>query len=344
MNKLSIKLLSVLAIILFIAVIPIVVLATNEDISVVSTANESGDQEYIIYVKGYTDKQFKYALSNSANPKTMDLVYIHSITDLGENQVAYIEATDLNKISGSTVYMWVKDQNENLILNGIEIDFNKSLSKEKIDSIESITKRIKVEIAESQEATEATNPVRQEEVNGIVETSKVGYVKITDNKKAKYYYERVKTSDSEDYKKLMELAEQIQKEYNGMDMYSKIQIGTEFDNLYTKLVEEANWQEVDKMTIAQPESKVEGKGEGDKYVVLLKKVDGNEVTTDAQFLVSAYNYEPSTKKEQIITQETTKLPITYDSIALIVALVIVVGALTFVTIRMKKVNKKDEEN
>lgn len=343
MNKLSIKLLSVLAIVLFIAVIPVVVLATNEDISVVSTINESGDQEYIIYVNGYTDKQFKYALSNNANPKVMDLVYINSIADLGENQVAYIGANDIKKLTGSTIYMWVKDQNENLILNGIEIDFNKSLSKEKIDSIESITKRIKVEIAENQEATEATNPVRQEEINGIVETSKVGYVKITDNKKAKYYFERVKTSDSEEYKKLMELAEKIQNEYNGMDMYSKVQTGIEFNDLYSKLVEEANWQEVEKMTIAQPESKIEGEGEGDKYVVLLKKVAGNDVTTDAQFLTASYNYEPSTEKEKIITQETTKLPITYDGIALIVALVIVVGALTFVAIRMKKINKDEQK-
>lgn len=343
MNKLSIKLLSVLAIVLFIAVIPVVVLATNEDISVVSTINESGAEEYIIYVKGNTDKQFKYALTNNANPEVMDLNYINSIADLGENQVAYIKTADLKKLEGSTIYMWVKDQDENLILNGIEIDFNKSISKEKIDSIESITKRIKVEIAENQDATEATTPVRQEEINGIVETSKVGYVKITDNKKAKYYYERVKTSDSEEYKKLMELAEKIQNEYNEMDMYSKIQTGIEFDNLYSELVEKANWQEVEKMTIAQPESKIEGEGKGDKYVVLLKKVADDKITTDAQFLTASYNYEPSTEKEKIITQETTKLPITYDGIALIVALVIVVGALTFVAIRMKKINKDEQK-
>ena len=343
MNKLSIRILGVLAIILFIAVIPVVVFATNEDISVVSTNSDNGEQEYIIYVNGYTDKQFKYALSNNANPEVMDLVYINSITDLGENQVAYIGAKDLNKISGNTIYMWAKDKDENLILNGVEIDFSKSLSKEKIDSIESITKRIKVEISENQEATEATKPVRQEEVNGILETSKAGYVKITDNKKADYSYVRVRTADSEDYKKLMELAQKIESEYNKMDMYSKIQLGEEFDSLYSKLIAEADWQKVDNMTIPQPESKIEGAGEGDQYVVLLQKTNGNEVTTDAQFLTASYNYEPSTEKEKIITQETTRLPITYDSIALIVALVIVVGALTFVAIRMKKVSKKNEE-
>ena len=76
---------------------------------------------------------------------------------------------------------------------------------------------------------------------------------------------------------------------------------------------------------------------------ILKKVAKDGETTDAQFLTASYNYEPSTEKEKIITQETTKLPITYDGIALIVALVIVVGALTFVAIRMKKINKDEQK-
>ena len=215
--------------------------------------------------------------------------------------------------------------------------------KEKFEMIKTNLDNLKNEELAYCDIKNIINDAREEEINGIVETSKVGYVKITDNKKAKYYFERVKTSDSEEYKKLMELAEKIQNEYNGMDMYSKVQTGIEFNDLYSKLVEEANWQEVEKMTIAQPESKIEGEGEGDKYVVLLKKVAGNDVTTDAQFLTASYNYEPSTEKEKIITQETTKLPITYDGIALIVALVIVVGALTFVAIRMKKINKDEQK-
>lgn len=60
MKKTSIKLLSALAIILFIAVTPMVVLATNENISVVS----SQPNEYIIYIKDYTDKNFKYAFTS----------------------------------------------------------------------------------------------------------------------------------------------------------------------------------------------------------------------------------------------------------------------------------------
>ena len=340
MNKISAKLLSVLAIILFIAVMPIVVLATNENVSVVSTENSVGAQEYIIYINNYTDKNFKYAFSNNAEPGIMDLVYVNSTTDLGENQVAFLDAETYEKLSDSnkTIYMWAKDENENLILDGIQLDFQNSITKENMKKIESLTNLIKVEIADSQEDTDATDPVREEDVNGILETSKVGYVEIVDDKDATYYYERVKVSDSTDYAKLMELAEKIQKEYDSMNMYEKIQFDMEFYNLYSKLVNSANWQEVENMTISQPENSEKG----EEYIVFLKKVDeDNNTVEDIQFLI-ADNYEEP-KTEKVVTQETTKLPITGDNIALIVLLVVIVIALIVVFIRMKKINKKDEE-
>lgn len=340
MNKISAKLLSVLAIILFIAVMPIVVLATNENVSVVSSKNTDGKQEYIIYINEHTDQNFKYAFSNNAEPGIMDLVYINSTTDLGENQVAFLDAETYEKLSDSnkTIYMWAKDENEDLILNGIQLDFQNSITKENIETIESLTKRIKVEIADSKDDTDATDPVREEDVNGVLETSKVGYVEIVDDKDATYYYERVKVSDSADYTKLMELAEKIQKEYDSMDMYEKIQFDMEFYNLYSKLVNSANWQKVENMTISQPENSEKG----EEYIVFLKKVDeDNNTVEDIQFLI-ADNYEEP-KTEKVVTQETTKLPITGDNIALIVLLVVIVIALIVVFIRMKKMNKKDEE-
>ena len=342
MNKISTKLLSVLAIILFIAVMPIVVFATNENVSVVCTQNSSQQQEYIIYINGYTDKNFKYAFSSNAKPETMDLVFINSTTDLGENQVAFLDAETYEKLlnQNGTIYMWAKDENQNLILNGIQLDFQNSITKENIDIIESLTKRIKVTIADSKEDTDETKPIRQENVNGILETSKVGYVEIVDDKNATYYYERVKVSDSTDYTKLMELAEKIQKEYDSMNMYEKIQFDMEFYNLYSKLVKSANWQTVENMTISQPENSATG----EKYIVFLKKVDDDKnIVEDIQFLIADNAEEPKTEIEQIITQETTKLPITGDNIVLIIVLVIIVIALVIVFIRMKKINKKDEE-
>ena len=209
MSKISTKLFGMLAILLFIAVMPIVVLATNEDISIVNTQNDEGKQEYIIYINGYTDKNFKYAFSN-ANPGEMDLVYINSITDLGENQIAYLDADTYEKLSNDTIYIWAKAKNdlgeEVLILNGIQLDFQNSLTKENIDLVESITNRIPVRVIDNQDDTKQ---ISQEEINGILITKSVGYVEITDETEGTYYYERTKTTDSVEHARLMELAEKI---------------------------------------------------------------------------------------------------------------------------------------
>ena len=96
------------------------------------------------------------------------------------------------------------------------------------------------------------------------------------------------------------------------------------------------------MRVEQPESTIEGTGTGDKYVVLLKKIEDGVETTDVQFLTASYDYEPNVVKEVVATQETTKLPITYDSIALIVVLAVVVIAIIAVFIKIKKLNKDEE--
>ena len=340
MNKKIIKLFGAFAIIFIIVITPIVVLATNENVSVVNTQ----ENEYMIYIKDYTDKNFKYAFTNNANPNKMELSYINSISDLGGNQGAFLDAETYEKLKNQPIYMWAKDEKENLILDGVQIEFENSLTKENINIIENTTKRIAVEISTSKENTESTDPVRNENIDGVKEISKAGYVKITDSKDATYYYQRVKTTDSADYAKLVELAEKLNKEYDGMDMYQKVQENEQFYSLYSKLINEANWQEVENMEVKQPESTEQSNGVGDKYIVFLKKVakDG-ETTTDAQFLQEYYDYEPNAVKEQVKTQETTRLPITYDSIALIVILAVVIIALLVVFIRMKRLNKKDEQ-
>ena len=339
MNKKIIKLFGAFAIIFIIVITPIVVLATNENVSVVNTQ----ENEYMIYIKDYTDKNFKYAFTNNANPNKMELSYINSISDLGGNQGAFLNAETYEKLKNQPIYMWAKDEKENLILDGVQIEFENSLTKENINIIENTTKRIEVEISTSKENTESTEPVRNEDIDGVEEISKAGYVKITDNKDAKYYYQRVKATDSAEYMELIELAEKLNKEYDGMDMYQKVQENEQFYSLYSKLINEANWQEVENMEVKQPESTEQSNGVGDKYIVFLKKVAKDGETTDAQFLQEYYDYEPNAVKEQIKTQETTRLPITYDSIALIVILAVVVVALIIVFIRMKKINKKDEE-
>jgi len=340
MNRISVKLLTVLAIFLFIAIIPIAVLATNENVSVVSQINDESEKEYIIYIKDYTDKNFKYAFTTNANPEEMDLSYINSIPDLGGNHAAFLSTETYEKLSKETIYMWAKDENEE-ILKGIQLDLNQILSEEEINNVETLTKRIEVKIAETQE--DATT-VRNENIDGVDEVANVGYVEIlSDDKNATYYYERTKLPASEKYNKLMKLAEKVNNEYDEMDMYEKIQFGKEFNELYSKVINEAKWEEVEDTRIHQPETSEEG----DQYIVLLKKVSkvarSEETTYDVQFLTAHDNYEPNVVIEEVIVQETAKLPITYDSIALFVILGVIVILVIAVFMRMRNLSKKDEE-
>ena len=331
MNRISIKLLSVLAIFLFIAVIPIAVLATNEDVSIVSTINHESKTEYIFYIKEYSNQKFKFAFTTNVNPEEMDLSYINSISDLGENQVAFLDAETYEKLSNTNqpIYMWVKDENENLILEGIQLDLSEALTEEDIKISETLTKRIQVEIADSEDDT---TTIRNENIDGVEETAAVGYVRIVDDENATYYYERTKLPSSEEYNQLMTLAEQIRDEYNEMDIYEKVQFGAKFNELYSKVMSTAKWQELEGNMIEQPEESVAG----DQYMVLLKKVDEQDVTTmDIQFLTAFDAYTPNVEKEEIITQETTKLPITYDSIALFIVLGVIVLLVILVFIRRK---------
>ena len=343
MNKASKKLFTILAFLLMIFIVPLVSFAVNENVSIVESLDKNGKQEYIIYINNYTNKNFKYALSNDANPEEMDLVYINSITDLGKNSVAFIDAETYEKLKSKTIYIWAKDENESLILEGVKLDLEDSLTKENLDLVEKTTKKISVEIADSKEKS---TEIKNEDVEGVKETTSVGTLKITDEdaKKSTYYYERVKTTDSEDYSELSKLAEKINNEYEAMDMYKKIQIAKEFNTLYSKLISNIEWKEVKDLKVEQPESSEQSNGIGDKYIVFLKKVSKNgEITTDVQFLQEYYDYEQNVEKEKVITKETTKLPITYDSIALFIVLAVVIIAIVFVFIRIKKLEKKDEQ-
>lgn len=345
MNRISAKLMCVMAIFLFIAVIPIVAFATNEDISIVESINEESEKEYTIYLKEMSAQKFKYAFTNiqNANPNGMDLSYINSISDLRGNQVAFLDATTYEKLSknNQTIYMWAKvkeeEGNEKLVLENVQLDLSEALKEENLNQVENLTQTIKVEIADSQEDT---TTIKNENVDGINETTNVGYVKISDNEKnAKYYYEMVKLPSSEEYNKLKKLTDQLNAEYNEKDMYEKIQIATEFSELFETVTSQANWKEVTDMTIKQDENSKAG----DQYIVLLKKVSENgEETLDVQILTAEETETEEKETIQVETQETTKLPITYDSIALFVILGIIVVLAVIVFIRMKKVSKKNE--
>ena len=137
----------------------------------------------------------------------------------------------------------------------------------------------------------------------------------------------------------MTLAEKLKNEYNDANMYEKIKMSTEFYQRYQTLISKANWQSVENMQIKQPKTATENS----KYIVFIKKVKNNVETYDVQFLTSKEEQNPTYEREKKVVQETTKLPITGDSIVLLVASVVVISAMIFVFIRMKKLKNKNRE-
>jgi len=340
MNRISIRLLAALAIFLFVAVIPIAVSATNEDVSIVDMTNSDLEKGYIIYIKGTSNQKFKYAFTTNANPGELDLSFINSILDNQGNNVAVLNANTYEKLSkeNKPIFMWAKDESEKLILQKFQLDLSKSLTKENIENVESLTKKIPVKIAEQ---VENTTTIKNEKVEGIEQITKVGYIQILDDDIGTYYYEMVKLPNDEKYNQLNALVNQVQDGYNAMDIYEKLQFVAQFNETYETVINQAEWKEVNKDgIITQPETSIEG----DKYIVLLKEVGKQgEIVTDIQILTAYDDEQQKLEKEQIVTQETTKLPITYDSIVLFVVLGIIVILIIVVFIRMKVINKKDEQ-
>lgn len=350
MSKIKTKLLFAATIVLLAFIIPIMVSATNEDISIVATTNSEAKQEYTIYIKGISTQNFKYAFTNNenANPEGMDLNFINSKPDLGVgNQAAFLNVATYEELSKDSkpIYMWAKtkdeDGKENFILKNVKLNLEEALTKEKLEEVETITKKINVEIAERQEDT---TTVRNEKVDGVDEVANVGYIKINDNdKNAKYYFEMVKLPNKDEYNQLNTLINQLNNEYEGKNMYEKVQTAIEFNKTFETVTAEAKWEEVKDLTIKQSENSKAG----EQYIVLLKKVakvNGKEVETfDAQFLTADEAEKENVEIEKVVTKETTKLPITYDSIALFVVLGIIILLVIVVFMRMKKLNKQNEE-
>ena len=337
MRKFKIKLTGTIVLALLLIIVPIVVLAiTKDEIQIISKTTELGNKEYIVYIKYIQDEEFLYAISDSDKTSEANLEFVTSATDGEKNNVAIIENSE--KLSEDT-YLYIRyDEAGKTKTEIVKIDFTDTLDENDIKYLENTTKRIDTEITEDIVS-------KKETVDGVEKTITVGGLKINENTEgATYYYELVKATENEEYQKLIDLANELNEEsYNSKDMYTKMQVINEFNTLYNKLIKDANWKEVIDKEIRQPENAVEG----DKYVVLIKKVeeDGTE-TTDVKLMTSKINTfeekEPE-RQETVKVQETTKLPITGDNIILFVILAIVVLALIIVFIRMKKLNKKEEK-
>lgn len=303
------------------------VAAANEGVQLIQTT----DGNIVVYVDGLEKTEFDYALSDKADATEMELNYINSVTDDEGNQVALITTEDLAE------YLYIRKSDNTVTTIQLNVDVNTMFTQDKMALVENTTKRIATEEDENLSS-------REEVRDGITYTYTVGGLKITDDQNATYSYVMVNTSSNEDYNELQNLANGLND--NSKSMYEKIEIANDFYNKYNELISDADvensWQEVKDMKIIQNED-YENE---EHYVVLLKKVAEDGTTYDAKFMTTdnrgTEEIIPASTQE-VQTQETSKLPITGDSIVLFVLLAALVIVAVVVFIRMKKLNKKADK-
>ena len=333
MKSFKAKLTGAIVLFIMIMLVPMIVLAvTNENVQIISNTDEQGNTEYIVYIQELMQTNFASAVSNSASTPEQDLDFVTARDGEGN----YVAQIDANAVTGDTTYLYVKyDGQESTEV--LELDLSNALDKTDMEYVENTTKRIGTETVEKLEEI-------NEEIDGVQTTLTVGGLKITDTDNATYEYQLTKVTDNTLYSRLVELANELNSEnYDQKDMYSKIQLTSEFYTLYNQLMEGATWTAVTDNEIRQPSDAIEG----DQYVVLIRKTaEDGAITTDAKLMVSQINpyeeVEPE-RQETRTVQETAKLPITGDSIILFVALAMIVIALIIVFARMKKLNKKEDK-
>lgn len=333
MKSFKAKLTGAIVLFIMIMLVPMIVLAvTNENVQIISNTDEQGNTEYIVYIQELMQTNFASAVSNSASTPEQDLDFVTARDGEGN----YVAQIDANAVTGDTTYLYVKyDGQESTEV--LELDLSNALDKTDMEYVENTTKRIDTETVEKLEEI-------NEEIDGVQTTLTVGGLRITDTDNATYEYQLTKVTDNTPYSRLVELADELNSEnYDQKDMYSKIQLTSEFYTLYNQLMKGATWTAVTDNEIRQPSDAIEG----DQYVVLIRKTaEDGAITTDAKLMVSQINpyeeVEPE-RQETRTVQETAKLPITGDSIILFVALAMIVIALIIVFARMKKLNKKEDK-
>lgn len=333
MKSSRLKLLVAIAVFCVLVMMPIIINAANNDMAIVNTE----EKNYLIYVNEYLNQNFKFAFSELKDEKIENLNFINSSLDQDEENPKNVAYVTEKTYSANTIYMWIKDSEGKVTQSPREILLSEAVKKDDLAEVEEITKKIAVDTTKKY-----TYP--EEIIDGYKYTVETGKIVITDNKDAKYYYEQTAVASSKDYEELMNLAELIQNNFKDMTIIEKINAENTFFELYNNLISKAKWTPVTNMEILQPK---EAKKE-DKYVVFLKKVSSNgEEILDAQFMTC----DREEKEEKIdeheethtrVVEQTSKLPITYDSIILFVILGVIILAIILVIIRKKKLNKDEK--
>lgn len=310
-SKLKI-LLMVVIIGIFTVGMPIFTYAANENAVVVKQENNS----CIIYVKGYLDKEFQFAFSDSKDVEPAETEFVSSAKDTanGENNIAYTTATTTGK------YLWVKTDAK---VENFEIDLTDNILKSELENLNNVSKEIPVELKQEQVVNEVNE-------SGTKITETVGVAKLVKSL-SNGQYQLVPRTTTTDTENLFALAELLEKN-KFTDKYTEIKANKEFLDLKTKLEAELkreDWKKIENDTIKQPKEAQDG----EQYILWLKGDNENDV----HFLTSFRKED-----EEFIEKEIrTKLPYTYDNNTMLVVLAVVIVAIVIVAIRIVVLKKKE---
>lgn len=306
------------------------VLAANEEYTVLKKTNE----EYVIYLKSSLDKEFEFAYTNKVLENDEELDYIKSAKDSeGGTTIAYVDTNLYKKYfeNAENTYLWAKS-GENYLAKGLKIDLSSNITEDVVEFVNNTTKRISVN-------TEGKDAVTTEK-DGIKYTTTTGKIEIKGDSNVPYYYVLADTEKLQEYANLMSLAEKINK-MESENAVTKLESSKDYYDLYTKLLSNVNddaWQKVENMQIPQPKDSETG----DKYVVWIRQGEGTKAIYDVQFMTCYQEEDKQYVKEEQVIKETSKLPITYDSIALFV--VLGVAVVLFVVVLVVRNKNKKESN
>lgn len=314
MRNLKLKIIFLVGIFSLILLLGLPVNAANENVQLVKQT----ETDYLIYINGNLDSSFEFAFSDDNTADKETLTYLSAATDSAEggNYIAYI-----NSYTTENKYMWAKDAEGTYFVEGVELDLSKAIPADELTAIQNVTKKIAVDTEQVQ--------VEEKTIDGNKVTVTTG--KVVFENEGNYEYQIVKLPNTTEYNELMDLAERISKINSTTDMYTKLGLYTEFNNLYNELSSaliEENWIDVQNQEILQPEDTENG----DKYVLWIR--EGN--TIDAQFLTSKY------VEEKVTEEITVKLPVTGDNNILLIVLGILVLAIIVVSIRIKSLKKENK--
>ena len=306
----------VLIVVIAIVMLPYKIFAAEGDAN--TEVIKETDGKYIVYVEGIDD--FSYAISDKSDADEMELDYILAVDDSAGTKVATINET-------GTIYFWAKN-GENAVVTAKEIKLDdETFTTDNLSDVGKVTQKIPATVEENVSTKQSVDD------EGVTVTVSLSGLKLNVDDSG-YTYQIFPAEG--DYEKLMTLAENLPEKLN---TYDGIEKSKEFYSLYTTLKSNLNsesWLSAENNIIEQPEDATDGT----KYVIFIKNSDGS--IEDVQFLTSTVGKEEKFEKEKKIVQETSRLPITGENIALIIAFAVVVALLVIVFIKMKKSIKEDK--